>query len=813
MTRSGKSLEATKDKARWDYANALFAQSVWMLGEKLDKPAYLDFAGGVAASHIGADGSIAGYKLEDYNIDAINPGKLVLLLWAKNHEERYKKAAESLREQMKTHPRTSEGGFWHKKRYPHQMWLDGLYMGSPFLAQYAQLFGEPALFDDVTLQIKLIDRHLYDAKTGLYYHGWDEQRAQSWANKTTGLSPNFWSRAIGWYAMAIVDDLDYVPVSHPDIDEVVNILHKVARGIAKYQDPKTGLWWQVTDQGPRKGNYLEASGSSMFVYALAKGVNKGYLPRDELEAVILKGYEGLVRDLVKTDAKGLISLAQNCRVAGLGYMSTDGKRPRDGSFDYYVSEPIVDNDLKGVGPFVLAGIEVQQMLESKAQPIAERVTGWDYAERILSKIKAPVFAERDFPITAYGAKPDSADNTEAVAKAVAACNAAGGGRVVVPAGEWKTGPIKLLSNVNLHVSEGATLQFLFRPETHPVAFTRWEGVECMNYSALIYAFEQENVAVTGKGTLDGGATWETWWGWNQKTETNPPKQREDRNALVKMGNDGVPVEKRVFGPGHFLRPNFIQPYRCKNILIEDVRIRRSPMWEIHPVLSTNITVRGVDIQTHGPNNDGCDPESCSYVLIENCVFDTGDDCIAIKSGRNNDGRRIGVPSENFVIRNCVFKDGHGGVVIGSEISGGCRNIFTENCKMDSPNLDRALRLKSNAVRGGLLENFFMRNVTIGQVKEAVLTVDLLYEEGSKGDFPPTVRNIVIENVTSSASPRVLYVRGFAGATIDRIRFANCTFKGVTATEVLSGAGSVAFENVTILPGKLAKSANSPGGEK
>jgi unsaturated rhamnogalacturonyl hydrolase len=286
------------------------------------------------------------------------------------------------------------------------------------------------------------------------------------------------------------------------------------------------------------------------------------------------------------------------------------------------------------------------------------------------------------------------------------------------------------------------------------------------------------------------------------------KQVVDRDKLVEMGESNVPVAQRVFGPGHFLRPNFIQPYRCKNILIEGVKIIRSPMWEIHPVLSTNITVRGVSITSHGPNNDGCDPESCRDVLIEDTLFDTGDDCIAIKSGRNNDGRRVNVPTENVIVRNCIMKDGHGGVVLGSECSGGIRNVFVENCVMDSPELDRALRFKSNAVRGGVLENVFMRNVKIGRVGEAVLTIDLLYEEGAKGDFKPIVRNVELDNVTSTASPRVMFVRGFDGAVIDDIRIRNSTFKGVTATEVVTHTGSIQFENVTIEPAKVSRGLNS-----
>ncbi|HEX2852468.1 MAG TPA: glycoside hydrolase family 28 protein [Opitutaceae bacterium] len=440
---------------------------------------------------------------------------------------------------------------------------------------------------------------------------------------------------------------------------------------------------------------------------------------------------------------------------------------------------------------------------------AEAPAGWDALPAVLARIKAPTFPARDFPITDFGAATTSPDCTEAIANAIAACHAAGGGRVVVPAGVFLTGAVHLKSGVNLHVSEGATLRFLTDPAKYPIVFTRWEGVECMNFSALIYAFEQENIAVTGKGTLDGSASEDSWWGWNIKDPKIPVKQKIGRDPLFAMGEKGVPVAERVFGPGHFLRPNFIQPYRCKNILIEGVTINRSPMWEVNPVLCTNVTVRGLTIVSHGPNNDGCNPESSRDVLIENCVFDTGDDCIAIKSGRNNDGRRVNVPSENIVVRNCVMKDGHGGVVLGSEISGGCRNVFIEDCTMDSPNLERALRFKNNAVRGGLLENVFMRNVKIGRVLEAVLTIDLLYEEGANGSFMPTVRNVSMENVTSTGSPRVFYIVGFPGAEIDNIRITNCTFAGVEAAEVINlSGGRITMENVVIQPAKKVKSLNS-----
>jgi polygalacturonase len=422
--------------------------------------------------------------------------------------------------------------------------------------------------------------------------------------------------------------------------------------------------------------------------------------------------------------------------------------------------------------------------------------------KILARIRPPKFPKRDFRITKYGAVGDGkTDCTEAFRRAIDECSKKGGGRVVVPAGEFSTGAIHLKSNVNLHVSKGATIKFSRDPNKYlPVVFSRWEGMELMNYSPFIYAYEQTNIAITGEGTLDGQSK-EGFWKWhgNPKYGGDPKviSQKPDRAKLYEMMDKGVPVAERVFAEGTYLRPQFIQPYKCKNVLIEGVKIIDSPMWEIHPVLCENVIVRRVWISSHGPNNDGCDPESCKDVLIEDCYFDTGDDCIAIKSGRNADGRRLNAPTENVIIRGCTMKDGHGGITVGSEISGGVRNLFAENCRLDSKDLWTALRVKNNASRGGKLENFYFRNITVGQVSRAVVEIDFNYEEGAKGEFVPIVRNYTVENLICAKGSRAVDLQGLDNAPIYDVTMKNCTFNLIEKESILKNVRGVKLENVKV----------------
>ena len=418
---------------------------------------------------------------------------------------------------------------------------------------------------------------------------------------------------------------------------------------------------------------------------------------------------------------------------------------------------------------------------------------WAAVPEILSRIVPPHFPARDFVITKYGAT-DGGDASTALAKAIDACARAGGGHVIVPKGDYLTGPIRLRSHVDLHLDAGATLRFSQDPSRYPLTLTRWEGVELMNYSPMIYAADCEDVAITGEGTLDGQADETHWWNW--KSEKEPKLQNDDRNALFKQNDDGVPVAQRVYGAGHFLRPTFIEPFRCRNVLIEGITIRNTPFWALHPMLSTNVTIRRVTVISHGPNNDGCDPESCRDVLIEDCLFDTGDDCIALKSGRNADGRRINVPIENVVIRGCRMNNGHGGITVGSEISGGARNIFAEKNRLDSPELERGLRVKTNSARGGVVENIFARDIEIGNVKLAPIEIDLRYMSES-GDFPPTVRNIVVERMHSEHSQHGLFIVAQKQVPLTGVVVRDSTFRGVTNGHVIEGIVDLTLTDVIV----------------
>ena len=446
-------------------------------------------------------------------------------------------------------------------------------------------------------------------------------------------------------------------------------------------------------------------------------------------------------------------------------------------------------------------------------PACAFAAGWDDNEykRIEQSIQLPKIAERQFLITSFGAKTTAtaAQNQKAINKVISLVSKKGGGKVIIPKGTWNTGAIELKSHVNLVLEEGATLHFAFEPKLYPLVRTSWEGLACWNYSPCIYAYKATDIAITGKGTIDGGGNNDTFWQWNgnprfgyKEGVTKESQKLGSRSKLLKMAEDGVPFDERKFGMGYGLRPQLVNMVHCERILIKDVKMINSPFWVIHPLLSKNITVDGVYVWNEGPNGDGCDPEACENVLIQNCVFHTGDDCIAIKSGRNNDGRLWNQPSKNIIIRNCKMEDGHGGVVIGSEISGGCENVYAENCVMDSPHLERILRIKTNNCRGGQVQNINMRNVVVGQCKEAVVKINLDYErkEICYRGFEPIVSNVNVENVTCQKSDYgVLIIGRDSLENVYDINIKNCKFDGVVKepVKITGKTRNVKFDNLVI----------------
>ena len=433
---------------------------------------------------------------------------------------------------------------------------------------------------------------------------------------------------------------------------------------------------------------------------------------------------------------------------------------------------------------------------------------FDAADKIIKSIKVLEFPNNTFNITDFGAIADGqTNNSEAIKKTIEACSQAGGGKVIIPSGQFLTGPIHLKSNINLHLETGAEVLFSKdRKDYLPVVHTSYEGQELMNYSPLVYAYKQKNIAITGKGVFNGQASKTNWWPWCGAERyghlENTPQQKDKHNLprLWAFSENNTPVSERIFGEGYQLRPLFIQPFECENVLIQGVTITNAPFWVIHPIKCNYVRVEGVTVNSHGPNNDGCDPEYSKNVHINKCVFNTGDDCIAIKSGRNNDGRQVNIPSENIVVENCDMKDGHGGVVMGSEISAGVRNVYVRNCKMDSPELDRAIRIKTNTLRGGFVENVYVKNIEVGQVKESVLKINLYYAiyGTQEGDFMPTVKNIHLQDIkVENGGKYGILIKGRPESFVKNVTFTNVEIKNAQTPLSVENSEPIIFKNTTI----------------
>jgi polygalacturonase len=426
---------------------------------------------------------------------------------------------------------------------------------------------------------------------------------------------------------------------------------------------------------------------------------------------------------------------------------------------------------------------------------------WDEVPDILRRIEPPVFPGRTFPVTRFGGVGDGVtDCTEAFRRAIAACHGAGGGRVLVPDGAFLTGAIHLRSNVNLHVEDGGTIRFHTDPAKYlPEVLTRWEGIECFNYSPLIYAYGERNVAVTGPGVLDGRATLGPWESWYQQGGG----QSADQQALRQMGRDGVPVSERRFGDGHFLRPSMVQLYRCQNVLVGDLTIVDPPMWTVHPVLSANVTVRDVTVHSTLYNTDGCDPDSCSDVHVVGCRFDTNDDCVAVKSGRDEDGHRVGVPSERVVVERCKFAGRWGGITVGSEMSGGVQKVFTRDCEVnpaDFPGhypVKYPLYVKTNKRRGGVIDGVHLRDIVGGRVEREALYVILDYNN-EVGTRPVVVQNISVDGMVIDGARTAVWLNGLETDPIRHVEVRDSHFTAVAnPVNTINFVEDLRFSDVTI----------------
>lgn len=432
---------------------------------------------------------------------------------------------------------------------------------------------------------------------------------------------------------------------------------------------------------------------------------------------------------------------------------------------------------------------------------------WDMADKIVEELDPVSFPDKTYNILDFGAAPDGKKPCkEAFDKAVTQCSDQGGGKIIVPAGTYyMNGPLVFKSNVNIHLEEGAELNFSSNEEDYlPAVITRWEGTELFNYSPLIYAYHVQNIALTGKGTINGnGSKKISAWANNQNT---------DKEILRRMGRENFPVYRRIFGEGFRLRPGFIEPYGCAKVRIEGITIKDSPFWVIHPIFCNNVIVRDVTVDSHNRNNDGCDPESCCNVLIEGCTFSTGDDAIAIKSGRDNDAWRIGQPTENVVIRNCTFWSKINGVCIGSEISGGVRNIFIENVRIRKSS--NAIYFKSNLDRGGYIENIYVRNIQADSVRTALVRLEPNYKGERSGFYPTLFNNITVENVTcGQVDECAISMAGFPELPIRNITLKNITVDKSKSSYRLENGEKIVFENVKVNGEKLSEKPEAKKIEK
>ena len=735
------------DNAPYSYKSAILLEGLYKASQVLDNEEIFSYVKSLLEQFVHEDGTVEKYRLEEHTMDDIRMGNIMLTFYTHTGDERYRPGLDSFREMLKTQPRTPEGGFWHKKIYPDQMWLDGLFMQGPFYAGYCKLLGNlKDCLEDIVPQFELVFEKTYDPKTGLLRHAWDSSHKMPWCEPDTGRSQEVWSRALGWYCMAIADLLEDIPALSGYRDyrtRLLNLALRLAPALRKFQDSDSGMWWQVMDKAGVGDNYLETSSTSMFIYFFAKMNRMGFLDSSYREAA-WKAMDGMVQRFVTVTDDGELLLHNTCKSAGLGKSAPENPyRPAD--FEYYCKgEPIETDNLHGVSPFISAAVE----LEFPGQLVRD----------------------------SYVVKPG--DNLNDVIREYA-----GQAVIVIPAGHYPVGPIDIPAHTHIVFEEGAVLDFTDDFESYPPVYTRWEGINCWAMHPCFLIKNAEDVVIEGPGILDGHG--KKWWDYILKWKNG------GRPATVNL-----PIEKKLAAlnpnyknepgggggrPCQFLRPALVQILDSKNIRICDVKLTGSPFWTCHPVCTTNLILKNITIDNpfDSPNTDGIDIESCVNVLVTGCDVNVGDDGIAVKCGSGKEMMDF-QRSENITCESCTVRNAHGGFVIGSETASGVKGAYVHNCRFIGT--DRGIRIKTRRGRGGHMTDIRATDIFMDEVV-CPISINMFYRCGSNDPFLYSLEKQPVKEDTP-----------FIGdVVIERIKAVNCR----SSAAFLAGLPEQKLSNVVV----------------
>ena len=752
MARSAM-LKYNTANTKYSYKSAIMLEALYKASCVLDEPSMFNYVKDFLDYFVQEDGSVRTYSLEEYSMDQVRMGNIMLTYLAITGQNKYRKAVDMFYRQLQGQPRTPSGGFWHKKRYENQMWLDGLFMQGPFFASYSKAFGNLGeCLEDIVAQFELIYEKTYDPKTGLLRHAWDESCKMPWCDPVTGQSQEVWSRAMGWYVWAIADLLEDIPATTEYEGYRARLLSlglRIAPVLVRYQDAESGVWYQVMDKGGQGKNYLETSSTSMFIYFFAKMHRLGFLSDSYLEAA-KRAFSGMCERFVTMDDNGQVYLHNVCKSAGLG-RAEDTNPYRPGDFEYYCTgEPKLTDNLHGVAPFIHAAIE----LEFPAQMNRSR--------RVLA--------------------PGEDLNT-------VLAESAGKAAVVVPKGNYSCGPIAIPSHTHLIFEEGAVLDFTDDFDAYPAVWTRWEGVYCWAMQPCFFIKNAEDVVIEGPGVLDGHG--EKWWEHIMKWKTggrpaNPSLDCEKKFAALNKDYRSEP-EGGGGRPCQFLRPALLQILDSNNVRLKGIKLTRSPFWTLHPICVTNLALRNIVIDNpyDSPNTDGIDIESCVNVDVRGCDVNVGDDGIAVKCGSGKEMMSF-QRSENIVVEDCTVRGAHGGFVIGSETASGVRWARVHNCRFLGT--DRGIRIKTRRRRGGVMCNIEASDIYMENVI-CPISINMFYHCGSDEanlyslekqplrEDTPRIANVKIERIEAvGCRAMAAFLAGLPEAPLKNVVVKDSVFK-------------------------------------